>query len=63
MAYAEAYLAGRGGAARAAIEDQIAALLLRLDDVRNQLGEVNAQIAQIPTNSPELSTLRSTQAH
>ncbi len=62
MAYAEAYLAGRGGAARAAIEEQIAALQLRLDDVHIQLGEVNAQIAQIPTNSPELSTLRSTQA-
>jgi hypothetical protein len=62
MAYAEAYLAARGEAARVAINDQIAALLLRLDDVRNQLGEVNAQIARMPTNAPELVTLRSTQS-
>jgi Mrp family chromosome partitioning ATPase len=61
MAYAEAYLASRGEAARAAINDQVAALLLRLDDVRNQLGEVNALITRMPTNAPELATLRSTQ--
>jgi Mrp family chromosome partitioning ATPase len=60
-AYAEAYLAARSEAARASIESQVAALQLRLDEVRNQLGEVNAQLARLPSNAPEIPTLRSTQ--
>jgi uncharacterized protein involved in exopolysaccharide biosynthesis len=36
MAFAEAYLAGRGGAARTSIGEQISSLLLRLDEVNGQ---------------------------
>ena len=60
QAYAEAYLANRGRVARATVNDQIATLLLRLDDVRNQITEVNTLIARLPSNRPELTTLRGT---
>src|SRR5262249_9780846 len=48
QAYAEAYLANRGRVARATVNDQIATLLLRLDDVRNQITEINSLIAKTP---------------
>jgi Mrp family chromosome partitioning ATPase/capsular polysaccharide biosynthesis protein len=61
MAFAEAYLAARAGTARAALNEQIASLRQRLDDVTNQLGEVNDLIARTPMNDPELTTLRAEQ--
>ena len=60
QAYAEAYLANRGRVARATVNDQIATLLLRLDDVRNQITEINTLIARLPSNATELTTLRAT---
>jgi Mrp family chromosome partitioning ATPase len=62
MAFAEAYLAGRGGAARASLNDMIASLRHRLDDVDDQLEELNGVIARTPANAPEMTTLRATQA-
>ncbi len=61
MAFADAYLAARAGAARTALNEQIASLRSRLDDVDNELGEINALITRTPTNSPEMATLRAGQ--
>jgi Mrp family chromosome partitioning ATPase len=62
MAYAEAYLAAREQTAQAALDDQISAVLLRLDDVRGQLDEVNRLIATLDDDGPDVASLRSTQA-
>ncbi|HEY7224225.1 MAG TPA: lipopolysaccharide biosynthesis protein [Micromonosporaceae bacterium] len=61
-AYAEAYLAGRRETAKTAINDQIDAAQRQLDDVRTQLGQVEALLAATPTNSPEAGSLWATQA-
>lgn len=59
-AFAAAYLANRAETAKGVINDQLTALMRRSSEVNDQLGEVNALIARLPTNSPDLTTLRST---
>jgi Mrp family chromosome partitioning ATPase len=60
-AFAEAYLAGRAGAARAAVDAEVSAVQRQLDDIHTQLGEINALIASSPSGSPDLDSLRATQ--
>jgi Mrp family chromosome partitioning ATPase len=60
QAFAEAYLNNRSLAGRAAVNEEIAAVLPRLDELNNQIGEINTLIATLPSNSPQLATLRST---
>jgi Mrp family chromosome partitioning ATPase len=58
QAYAEAYLGGREGAARAAINDQIASVNARLNDLNSQIGDANALLTRLPANAPEVATTR-----
>lgn len=60
-AYAEAYLAGRREAARAAVDEQIAATQQRLDEVRAELGQVTTQLDTLPPDAAELGSLRAAQ--
>ena len=60
-AFAEAYLAARGQAARSALDEQIAGTQTRLDEVRTQLGGVTMLIAQLPSDAAELESLRASQ--
>src|SRR5262249_49389024 len=60
-AYAQAYLSDRADSTRSALADQISAVQARLDDLHSQQGAIAALIAQTPSNSPDLITLRTTQ--
>ena len=57
-AIATAYLANRGQTARAAIQDQITIVTARIADTDKQAATVNATMARLPANSPDLTTLR-----
>jgi len=58
-AYAEAYLAGREGAARAVINDQIASVMARLNEVNSLLDEANGVVAGLPAGAAEAAATRS----
>jgi Mrp family chromosome partitioning ATPase len=58
-AYAEAYLAGREGTARAVINDQIASVMAQLNEVNSQLDEANGVLARLPASAAEAAATRS----
>jgi Mrp family chromosome partitioning ATPase len=61
-ALAAAYLANRAGSARAGISTQVTALDKLLREARAQLRTTNERIARLSEDSPELPSLRGTQA-
>jgi Mrp family chromosome partitioning ATPase len=58
-AFADAYLADRLGAARAALNDQINAKTIVFKDISGKLAEANATLARLTATSPELTQTRS----
>jgi Mrp family chromosome partitioning ATPase len=57
-AYAEAYLAGRAGTARTAINDGIAWYSAELSDATSQIAEQNAILAGLPSNSADAAAVQ-----
>ena len=61
-AFAQAYLAARADAANSALAQQKTALAASLANAQTQLADLDARIAQLPPDSVQLSTLRSSRS-
>jgi Mrp family chromosome partitioning ATPase len=61
-AVAQAYLANRARVQRAALDAQTAAIARKLSELAAQIAAVNARMAALPVDSPQLTNLRGTRS-